>query len=172
MAHSVLRVVEIKTNLTSKDLRKTASNFSTIRTLFDEVWSGEKYEFDKPIFELLAFRLFVKEETIENTYFDACDPTNNHFDVTILRSKKKDESGLQLHFESTSHWTDFSEESKEEHINEMKGEYIITSSSKRTALADFYYQLIQDAYYVLDYRSYSLNDIGEHFMKYLKWTSQ
>ncbi len=172
MAHSVVRIIEIKTNLKPKDLKKTSSIFFNIRDLIDTVWSGERYGWGKPILELLAYRLAVKEATIEKAYFEACDPTYNHFDVKILRTNNEDESGLELHFQPTSHWTDFSDEAKELLSEEMRGEYLISSCSKRTELSDFYYELIQDSYYALDHRGYSLQDIGEHFMKYLKWTSQ
>jgi hypothetical protein len=171
MAHSVLRIIEIKTNLTTKDLKKTASIFSKTRPLFKTIWTGEQYGFEKPIFELLAYRLTVKENTIENSYFENCNPINNHFDVTILRSQKIKDSGIQLHFNPTSQWKDFDEVTKGEYKNEMKGEYLLSCIVQRTPLADFYYQLIQDSYYTIDHRNYSLGDIGEHFMNYLEWTT-
>ncbi|WP_308993999.1 DUF6602 domain-containing protein [Mariniflexile litorale] len=167
MAHSVLRIIEIKTNLTTKDLKKTAIIFSKTKPLFNTIWKRDQSGFDKPVFELLAYRLTVKERTIENSYFENCNPADNHFDVSILRSEELQDYGIQLHFEPTSQWNEFKEVTKDI----LKDKFLLTCFKQRTPLADFYYQLIQDSYYTIHHRNYSLKDIGEHFMEYLNWTT-
>jgi hypothetical protein len=168
MAHSVLRVIEIKTNLTSKDISKTAENIAKTKSLIIDLWPGEDYSFNQPTFELIAYRITVKEQTIMNTYFQYCEPIKSHFGVTVLRSQKQSESGLQLYFHPTSNWDDFNES---EHLDEMKGEYLFGAVDLRTPLSDFYYSLIQDSYYALAARNYGFDEIGNHFNDYINWST-
>lgn len=168
MAHSVLRIIEIKTNLTSKDISKTAENFAKTKSLINEIWPGEDYSFNKPTFELIAYRINVKEQTIGNAYFEYCEPVKNHFAVTILRKPQSEDFGLQLCFHPTSHYDDFNET---EHLEYMKGEYLYGPIEQRTPLSDLYYSLIQDCYYALADREYGFNEIGNHFNDYINWST-
>lgn len=172
MGHSVLKVIEIKTNLTRKDILKTTENFLKIRHLITEIWpEGENYDWSKPVLQLIAYRISIKLASIEKAFFEFCDPENNHFDVTILRSNKENEFGTELHFEPTSNWSDFVNSNYEEYKHQMKGKYLYGSFSQKTPLSDFYYNLIQNSYYIVDHRGYSLTDIGAHFMEYLNWST-
>jgi hypothetical protein len=40
-----------------------------------------------------------------------------------------------------------------------------------TPLSDFYYELVQNSYYTLGQRDFSLIDLGEHLMDYMEWTT-
>lgn len=167
MAHSVLYVIEIKTNCRKNDISKTSQNFEKIRILIDDIWDDEKLEWKKPIFLLLAYKIAPKITTIEEAYFDYCDPLNNHFDISILRTFDNNDVGNLIHFEPT----DFENTSidKVRYIN--KNNHLLMSIPERTPLSDLYYSLIQSCYCILGYRNYSFGDISEHFNEYLNWST-
>jgi len=169
MAHSVVKIIEVKTNLTKKDLIKAESNFSKIRALIGKIWSNEKNDWVNPELLLVAYRISTKLETIENAYFSICSPKINHFDISILRNNKSNELGNLIHFEPIA---DLTQEQKKKLLSYyVKDNFLLMSIKERTPLSDFYYSLIQNSYYILDNRGYSLGDIGAHFMDYLKWTT-
>ncbi|MCK8143227.1 hypothetical protein MW871_15155 [Flavobacterium sp. I-SCBP12n] len=167
MAHSVLYVIEIKTNCRKNDVSKTSQNFKNIGTLVDDIWKDEKLYWKKPMFLLLAYRIVPKINIIEEAYFDYCDPSNNHFDISILRTLDNEEMGNLIHFEPT----DFDEIDTNNKLYVNKNNHLLMSISERTPLADLYYSLIQSCYLILENRNYSFGDIAEHFNEYLNWST-
>lgn len=167
MAHSVLYVIEIKTNCRKNDISKTSQNFKKIGTLVDDIWEDEKLFWKKPMFLLLAYRIVPKINIIEEAYFDYCDPLNNHFDISILRTLDNDEVRNLIHFEPT----DFDEISTNKEHYLKKNNHLLMSIPERTPLADLYYSLIQSCYLILENRNYSFGDIAEHFNEYLNWST-
>lgn len=169
MGHAVLKIIEIKTNLTKKDLIKTESNFSKIRDLISKIWPDESDIWSRPEFILVAYRISTKLTTIEDAYFSTCLPLTNHFDISIIRNDSKSDSGSLVHFEPLEE--NSSSKLYKEYESIIKDNHILTCIQERTPLADFYYNLIQNSYYRLDERCYSFGDIGAHFMDYLEWTT-
>lgn len=169
MGHSVLNIIEVKTNLTKRDLIKTESNFSKIRELLGKIWPGEMGNWSSPELILVAYRISTKLTTIEDAYFSTCLPLINHFDIFIMRNDSKSDSGSLVHFEPLERA--LSSKFREEYQSVIKDNHILTCIQESTPLADFYYTLIQNSYYRLDERGYSLGDIGSHFMDYLEWTT-
>ncbi len=169
MAHSVIKIIEVKTNLTKKDIVKTEKNFSKISELLNKIWGGNLDSWSCPQLILLAYKITVSQETIVNGYFSICSPKNNHFDISILRDNKIDDLGCLIHFEPLE--DDFSTKERKKYKDRIKDDFILTVAEERAPLSDFYYTLIQDSYYTLDDRGYSLKQIGEHFMDYLEWTT-
>lgn len=172
MAHSVLKVIEIKTNLKTGELKKTASSFFKTRTLLEKIWEGENNVKSRPLFELFAYRIGVKESTIFDSYYVICKPIDKKFDVTILRSNQKINSGATI---SSRRIPDFIFERsidpnyKIEDFKEID-KYSCDLIYKRTPLADFYYSLIMDSYKILSSRNLSLSEISDHFPLYLNST--
>lgn len=166
MGHSVLKVIEVKTNLTKRDIVKTESNFSKMRGLLQKIWTEDNV-WISPELKLIAYRLAAKLNTIEDAYFSLCAPDINHFDISVLRDSKSGDSGCLIHFEPLGR---LSNRFRKKYKSTIKGDFILTSINERTPLADFYYALIQDSYYSLDERNYSFGDIGKHIMDYLEWT--
>ncbi len=170
MAHSVLYIIEIKTNCNKNDISKTSQNFEKIRNLINDIWNDENSEWKKPMFLLLAYKIVPKIAKIEEAYFEFCEPNSNHFDISILRSNENNEHGNLIHFEPTQHW-DKSKIDKLEFIDLIKKDFILTSFQERTPLSDLYYSLIQDSYRILEDRSYTFGEISSHFNDYLNWST-
>jgi hypothetical protein len=162
MLHSVVNAIEIKTNMTSVDIKKICSNTKKIQLLFNELdcfcrddgWNG-------PTINTVACRCKNKIKTIENSYKKHSNPEHYHSDITILRFSKKDkakikDAGCELHFEPT---------------DETNTKFYFCNIVMYTPLSDFYYKLIQDGYYILGNRNFSFNDLGQHMMNYMSWSN-
>ncbi len=177
MLHSVIQTTEVKTNLTSADIKKISSDTKKIRILMNEVDIFNGCEsFSAPITHAFAYRIKNKLETIEQSFQEHCEPDIFHFDLTILRllesNLKSKEIGCQLHYEPLT--TEGMNELKDEHdvpISNFKGEFLFGTSASYTPLSDIYYSLVQNGYYMLGDRNFTFNDIGEHVMSYMNWST-
>ncbi len=176
MLHSVIQTIEIKTNLTSTDIKKVSNDTRKITELMNEVDVFNKQSFSSPITKVFAYRIKNKLETIEQSFQKNCEPTAFHYDLVILRLPEQDfnnkEIGCELHYEPVS----------EEDICEMKEKYEVPKESFKdeflfgtrasyTPLSDLYYSLVQDGYYMLGDRNFRFDDIGEHIMSYMSWST-
>lgn len=170
MAHSVLKIIELKTNLTRKDLEKTANNFQKIRVLLKSIWEGTDSDWKGPRYKLITYNISTKFDTVAKAYFELCDPELNHFDIGILRTNKDNDSGAFLHFEPMLH-KDLSVEQINTIQNSLKKEYLLTSMPEKTPLSDIYYSLIQNSYSMLDYRDLKLGEIANLFDDYINWST-
>lgn len=177
MLHSVIQTIEVKTNMTSTDLRKIASDTEKIRTLMNEVaiFVGQE-SFSAPTTMVLAYRIKNKLETIEQSFCQYSQPDKFHFDLTILRLSEADleqqNVGCELHYEPV-HESDTSELKEKYDVQDeyIKGNYIFGTRASYTPLSDVYYSLVQSGYYTLGSRDFSFNDIGEHVMDYMSWST-
>lgn len=176
MLHSVIQTIEVKTNLTSTDIKKISNDTYKIKELMNEVDLFKNQSFSSPIMKVFAYRIKNKLETIEHSFQKNCEPTAFHYDLIILRLPEQDfnnkEIGCELHYEPVS----------EEDILEMKEKYKVPKESFKdeflfgtrpsyTPLSDIYYSLVQDGYYMLGDRKFGFDDIGEHVMSYISWST-
>lgn len=177
MLHSVIHTIEVKTNLTSSDIKKISSSTQKIRMLISELNIFSDYDsFISPITHVLAYRSKNRLNTIEAAFQKYCDPRSFHFDLSILRLSEPDinnsEVGCELHFEPVS----------SEGVIDMKknygapdscfkGKFLFGTRPSYSPLSDFYYELVQNGYYMLGDREFSFNDIGQHIMEYMSWST-
>lgn len=168
MAHSVLKILELKTNLTSGDIKKTARNFKTCSELLDGIWTGELLSWKKPSFNLVAYRSAIKNTTIENHYFSYCNPESVHFSLHVFQTKDSPESGMMFHFEPIGHWIE--KHKKEVPQDLVKDDHLMTTFKESAPVMDLYYAIIQMTYYSLESRKYDLSEIASHFNYYLDWS--
>lgn len=176
MAHSVLDTLEVKTNLTTNDIKKITSDAQTIT----QILSNEKVLGDYPKWgaittSAIAYNCAQRLETLENIYIESGNPKQFCADITILRYPEKDlESsrgiGGTFHFE---HVADPNTALMEDDLRTelINNEYLFMSIASHTPLSDFYYRLVQDAYYTLGSRNYAFDNIGAHFNKYMSWAT-
>jgi hypothetical protein len=167
MLHSVICTIEVKTNLSSKDIKKSWDDGVKIMELASHVDGYEDNNWGAISTKVLAYRCLQSLDAIEDTYSSIGKPLKASLDITILRFREQDqprgvEIGGELHFEPP-----FEEE---EEVGPVDGFYPGLRASY-TPLSDFYYRLIQDSYYTLGSRDFSLIDIGEHFMLYMSWAT-
>lgn len=169
MLHSVVHVFEIKTNVTTKDIRKSLDNTRKILALAREVegfaqtdsWSSFRAW-------LLAYNCAQRLDSLEDTFFSNSDPDHAYLEAIVLRYHPKDLTsrdgiGGTLHLEPP-----FSEEGG---VGSLKGDYFPCSIPSHTPLSDLYYSLVQDSYYIMGERNYSLTDIGAQFNDYMSWAT-
>lgn len=177
MLHSVIQTIEVKTHLTSNDVKKISSDTHKIRKLMNEVdifnCNGC---YKAPITSAFAYRIKNKLETIESYFQENSQPSTSHFDLSILRLPEKDfnnkEIGCELHYEPVTE-EDIKKANDQEKIDEWKSKkgYLFGTRASYTPLSDFYYSLVQDAYYILGDRDFTFNDIGMHIMHYMSWST-
>jgi hypothetical protein len=176
MLHSVIKTIELKTNLRSTDLIKISSDIEKIRTLMNEAADLQANTFSSPITAAFAYRTHNKLDTIEAYYKRYCNPDAFHFDLTILRISDKEllnqDVGCELHFEPNSE-DDVASIKKDYAIPEsaFKGNYMLTSRPSYTPLSDIYYTIVQMGYYILGERNFSFNEIGAHMNNYMSWST-
>lgn len=169
MLHSVLCTIEVKTRLTSRDIEKTWHNSIKIMELASEV-EGYGYPdgWGAIWTEMIAYRCSHRIGVLEKQYVKVGEPQKTGLDIYILRFLEKDQPALkeiggELHFEPLF----------DDNINDPKTVqgFLPTCRSSFTPLSDFYYNLVQTAYYTLGAREFSFTDIGSHFIKYMSWST-
>ncbi|WP_417877144.1 DUF6602 domain-containing protein [Vibrio sp.] len=177
MLHAVVETIEVKTNLTSSDLKKISSDNRKIRDLMSQVDEfKELHSWKAPITTVVAYRIKNKIDTIENAFIRNCEPERYHFDLSVLRFSDKgmntSEVGCELHFEPT-------DESDNQSLKEnygipdtaFKSDFMFTNRPSYTPLSDIYYRLVQNGYYILGSRDYGFDDIGVFIMEYMSWST-
>lgn len=168
MLHSVVQVIEIKTNLTSGDVKKAWDNCCVIRDLVLRSKVFSDFGWDTVVTNVLAYRCAQRIDTIRNSFFNVDNLDDGNIDITILRYPKKDqidecEIGGTLHFEPNH--------PDGVYTSGKKGGCHLILMNQYTPLSDFYYELIQNSYYSLGERNYSFDDLGRHIMDYMNWTN-
>ncbi len=166
MLHSVIKTIEIKTSLTTKDIEKSWADAKTIMTLASEVDEYGYGSWGSVDTSVLAYQSSYLLKNLEKKYIEVGEPEQAGLDVYIMRLAEKDqrnskEIGAELHFEP-----EFESEEDDRVIG-----FIPTSRASYSILADLYYWLIQSSYYTLASRDFSFIEIGEHLMQYMAWST-
>ncbi len=173
MAHSVIDTIEVKTNLRTKDIKSISSNAQTIMHLVkNEGIIGDYPKFGMIKTSAVAYHCEQRLKTIEKTYIGSRNTNECSVDITILRYPQKDLE-LKSGIGGTLHMEPVEEENIPlipDNITIKNGSFFMSISS-HTPLSDFYYTLVQDSYYSLGERNFSLVDIGNHYNKYMNWTT-
>ena len=169
MGHSVLKIIELKTNLRSGDIKKSSKNFQECMKLLEGIWSGDLISWKKPSFDIVAYRSTIKNATIEQHYHKHCNPKLTHFNIFVFETKDHPETGRLFHFEPTSHWNE-NQTLAEENKDLMKNKYKLTTFKEQFPVSDLYYAIIQMTYYTIASRKYELSEIASHFDDYLDWS--
>lgn len=173
MLHSVLRCIEIKTRVNTPDLEKIWNSSKRVGDLSKSTF-GSKGDFRAIIYVALCYRTKIRLSTLENRYDEQFRDPGGYADLSVLRLLEKDQkligaAGIQLHYEPIS--DDGSRAYKEIEPLITPGGFIPMAIPEHSPLSDFYYSLVQDSYYCLDERSFSLGDIGSHFNDYMSWST-
>ena len=166
MLHAVIKTIEVKTRITTRDVKKTWANSLEIMSLASEVEGYGGHEWGAVITSGFAYRSANRFATLENSYIEAGDPRRAGLDIYLLRVPEKDqipgrEHGIELHFEPG-----FSSKESDQVIG-----YFPISRASYTPLSDLYYRLVQDSYYVLGSRNFTYTNIGQHIMEYMAWAT-
>lgn len=172
MLHSVLRCIEIKTRVNTPDLVKIWNSSKKVGDL-SETTFGNKGDFRAIVYVALCYRSKIRLSTLEGRYDDQFRDPAGYADLSVLRLLDKDQKkigavGIQLHYEPIS--DDGSAAYKEMESRITPAGFVPTAIPEHSPLSDFYYSLIQDSYYCLDERSFSLGDIGRQFNDYMSWS--
>lgn len=169
MLHSVLCFLEIKTNLTTKDIRKSVENIKSVFALLRDV---EKFwppgSWTSMTASLLAYNCAQRLATLEETYFSNSAPEHAPFDSYLLRYHANDRSadggiGGMLHLEPPF--------PDGEGRGTREDGFFPCSIPSHTPLSDLYYSLVQNSYYIIGERNYSFSDIGAQFNDYMNWAT-
>jgi len=165
MLHSVISCIEIKTNVKNKDLQGIWKNSKTVRSLANEVFNNPK-GFGDVDYLCFSYRCGQRLDSFAKKYFEIFLDIEGYTNLSLLRLPEKDQieskrSGALLHMEPAIE----NEESNNDY------EFIPMLIPEHTPLSDFYYSLVQNSYYCLDYRGYGVGKIGQHFMEYMSWST-
>jgi len=176
MAHSVIDAIEIKTNITTNDIKKISANSKLImEILAEEEIIGCYPKWGTVMTSAIAYQCAQRLNTLEKTYIESSAPKLSNTDITILRYPAKDlesRSGVggTLHFEQLDKENVplVSVNNRDKYI---KHDCLFMSISSHTPLSDFYYNLVQNAYYTLGDRNFTFHDIGNDFNNYMTWAT-
>lgn len=160
MGHSVLWIIELKTNATKRDIQSTTKAFAKIGTLLRDIWKDADYEWKIPKLELLSYRIATSLDSITYACFEFCNPSLDYFDIRILRYDDLKESGVLIHFEPLLGSEPFDGEI-------IKDDHSLIEMYNEVPLSDMYYDLIQGAYNLLHAREYTYRSIGKIIGNYL-----
>lgn len=177
MLHSVVQIIEIKTNLRTSDIKKICSDVAKTRELIVQADDFKAINsFKNPIQSCLAYRIKNKLDSIIGSYQKYSDPENYHFDLSILRLENKEfndlDAGCEIHYEPITGISikDFVDKYGVSE-SEFSGSFFLTVIPCYTVLSDLYYKIVQNSYYILGERNYSFTDIGAHIMEYMEWST-
>lgn len=170
MLHSVIFVIEVKTNLALRDIPKLWRDAIEITELSKEV--ENQYEPGEVWFIstcVVAYRTNHNLEAVESRYLSHANPEKAHLDLRILRLTFADQPknyllGVLLHLEPP-----FPEDEPND-PNTIMG-YWPTTIPEHTPLNDFYYELIWSSYFSLNARSFSFGDIADQANQYMSWST-
>lgn len=176
MLHSVIQTIEVKTNLTSGDIKKISYDIQIIRELIKEIEIFDCDDcFSSPITQAFAYRIKNKLETIEHHFQENSQPDIFHFDLIVLRLPEKDfnnkEVGCELHYEPISKEDIKNLEKNEIDEYNFTNGFLFGTRAVYSPLSDIYYSLVQNGYYILGTREFTFDDIGEHIMSYMSWST-
>ncbi|MGR1220778.1 DUF6602 domain-containing protein [Metapseudomonas otitidis] len=168
MLHSVVHLYELKTKLTSRDVKKSIENSKKISALMQQIEEFSPGKWGSPIITLLAYRTEQRLSSIESSFFKQSEPKLSPMDGVILRLHHADALannwlGGTLHLEPPF--------DIEDGQGPRPDGYFPAFIPSHTPLSDIYYTLVQDAYYTLGERDYSFSDIGAHFNEYMSWAT-
>ena len=166
MLNSVIRIYEVKTRISSKDLKKMWLNSSGIMQLAKEVpgYAGEQWGALSTF--AFAYKSANRIDTLQNKYVENADPWNACLDIFLLRVPERDQSPGQKHGLCFHYEPELAEDENHSVID-----YYPTFRASYTPLSDLYYDLIQYAYYTLGSRGFSFDDIGRQVMDYMSWAT-
>jgi hypothetical protein len=167
MLHSLIFTIEIKTNITSIDIKKMWSNNIKIYSIAKEIPLYDSDEWGAVMSLGFSYKCANRFDILEKNYIQTA-PLNEkpNLDIYLLRLHDKDQTkqqniGAKLHFEPIE-----SENNKDE-----IDRYFPISNVSFTPLSDLYYTIVQKGYYTLGIRNYTYNDIGAQVMNYLSWAT-
>ena len=161
MLHSVIDTIEVKTRMTSRDIKRGWANAITIRQIANEVRGyGSLKGWSMVGTFAIAYRIAQQLPATYKVYVDNGKPDEAGFGIDVLRlpdqeQPKGGELGAYLHFEPGGSKTPFSP----------------LCLPSYTMLSDVYYRMVLDGYYTLADRNWSYDDIGQHIMAYMAWTT-
>lgn len=165
MLHSVVACIEVKTNIATKDLNKMWKNSKNIRSLAKKVF-GDNDSFGNLYCYGFAYCCKQRLDTFADEFFDIFSDVTGYTNLFLLRLSEKD----KLHVENVGALLHLEPDIVDDKSSEVVG-YIPTLIHEHTPLSDFYYMLVQDSYYCLEHRNYSIGDIGNHFNEYMSWST-
>lgn len=167
MLHSLIFTIEVKTNITSNDIKKMWSNNVKIFSLAKEIPLYVSDEWGAIGSMGFSYKCANRLDTLEEKYILTAqlDKTSG-LDIFLMRLHPSDQTsqqkiGAMLHFEP-----DFNEKNEDEIVG-----YIPTCTASFTPLSDLYFDIVQRGYYILGSRDISYNDIGAQVMDYLSWST-
>jgi hypothetical protein len=102
----------------------------------------------------IAYRSAITLKTVDKSFFGGYKENPPYTDLNILRLHPSDTPKEEQHI-GASIWLEASE----------YPEISLTVSPP----SDFYYRLIQNAYYTLGDRDINFNDLGQQMMAYMAW---
>jgi hypothetical protein len=169
MLHSVIHIYEVKTNLRTRDVKKSIDNAKIVFKLTQEVEEFKAPgEWGTPQVTLFAYATAQRLGSIQGTYFKNSVPESAPMDGVILRCHASDigiagGQGGTLHLGPPFPGEDGQGPRPDGHFPAF--------IPSHTPLSDLYYTLVQNAYYTLGERDYSFNEIGAHFNEYMEWAT-
>lgn len=136
MLHSVVATIEVKTNITSKDVKKVCSDSKKLHRLYDEIYSDDD-DWNRAFTKCFAYRSKIRLKTLASAFYENADPFKAYFDLHLMRlhasdQKLSEQIGVELHFEPDI----------EEGNNSVES-YFLCEMYKKTPLSDLYYELVQ-----------------------------
>jgi len=153
MLHSVVAAIEVKRTLNKSEIQKILHN-SSITTSLQSGAFGAAMEWGIVLQKAFAYRASIKTCTIQKHFFAEreSDPSRTHLSVLrILPSDFPDpERTYGAHLWLEDH-------NAPSHVTTV------------SPLSDFYYNLVQDAYYTMGARAYDMDDVAENMNQYMNW---
>lgn len=165
--HSLLFTIEIKTNLNTKDIKKSWADANYIFLLSEEIYGKDCLkDFRGLTSYILAYNTRLKLDSLEAAYTKFGKPNFAALDTYILRISETEQPtsekiGAELHFEPDH-------DAKED---DRFIDFELTCRASYTPLSDLYYTIIQNGYYTLGAREYGFTEIGAHIMDYMSWST-
>jgi len=167
MLHGVVRTFEVKTRMTTRNVKITWQNAKGVMELNDEVEAYRPSGSFKAInADAIAYRIATRLESIDSAYQGSRRPTEGGFDVYILRLSPAEQPSNKVHVGAELHFEPEIDDSGKD-----LDTYLPTCRLSHTPLSDVYYGLVQNSYYTLADRNWSFGEIGQHVTHYMSWAT-
>jgi hypothetical protein len=159
MKEAVLGVVSVKKRLDKASLSEQDRYAKRVHDFFSSQHKKDclsrKKAFDSPVFYVLSYLSVITEATVFK-HLRAAKGLSNPLCILFcmampLKGKSRNSNGAIFRYDGTPPDTK------------------LFSVPSTAAVSDFYFMMLQDAYYSMDSRKLTFTDLGELTMRYYKW---
>ncbi len=156
--HSVLQAIEVKVSASKREIANILHNAELISNISSQVFGRQTFTAVRT--QAIAYKAKTRMSSLSEHFFVG---SHRETDITVLRVLPRDNAAFPRALGAEWHWEPSGTSRRK------AGAWIETVRPTLAPLSDIYYQLVQNAYYTLSARDFTMHDLGVQMNDYLAW---